>query len=48
MTKDEKTTKLKELRARIMELKYRETTSNIKTKSTIQKLQQEIDNLPNV
>jgi|TARA_B110000483_G_scaffold43407_1_gene54237 hypothetical protein len=45
MTKDEKTTKLKELRARIMELKYRETTSNIKTKSTIQKLQQEIDNL---
>jgi|TARA_B110000240_G_scaffold79048_1_gene90131 flagellar basal body-associated protein FliL len=48
MTKDEKTTKLKELRARIMELKYRETTSNIKTKSTIQKLQQEIDNLSNV
>ena len=48
MTKDEKTTKLKELRARIMELKYRETTSNIKTKSTIQKLQQEIDNLPNI
>ena len=45
MTKDEKTTKLKELRARIMELKYRETASNIKTKSTIQKLQQEIDNL---
>jgi hypothetical protein len=45
MTKDEKATKLKELRARIIELKYRETTSTIKTKKTIQKLQQEIDNL---
>lgn len=45
MTKDEKATKLKELRERIIELKYRETTSSIKTKKTIQKLQQEIDNL---
>ena len=45
MTKDEKTTKLQELRARIIELKYREFTSNVKTKKTIQKLQQEIDNL---
>jgi|TARA_B100000780_G_scaffold69058_1_gene45764 flagellar basal body-associated protein FliL len=45
MTKDEKTTKLQELRARIIELKYRESTSNVKTKKTIQKLQQEIDNL---
>tara|TARA_R100000541_G_scaffold59212_1_gene72285 strand:+ start:124 stop:267 length:144 start_codon:yes stop_codon:yes gene_type:complete len=45
MTKDEKTTKIQELRERIIELKYRESTSNVKTKKTIQKLQQEIDNL---
>tara|TARA_R110000772_G_scaffold198807_2_gene309478 strand:+ start:337 stop:483 length:147 start_codon:yes stop_codon:yes gene_type:complete len=48
MTKAERMTKLNELSSKIRELKLSEITSNIKTKKTIQKLQQEMDNLPNV
>ena len=46
MNKEERNIVLNELRSKIMELKIRETTSNIRTMKTIQKLQQEIDNLP--
>mgnify|MGYP000999476381 CR=1 FL=1 len=45
MTNEEKNQKVKELRERIIDLKYRETSSTIRTKKTIQKLQQEIDSL---
>jgi hypothetical protein len=46
MDKAERLEKLVALRAKIMELKIKSTTSTVKTKRTIQLLQQEIDNLP--
>jgi len=46
MNKEVRNIKLNELRSKIMELKLKETTSAVRTKKTIQKLQQEIDDLP--
>jgi hypothetical protein len=46
MNAEERLQKLNTLRSKIMELKFKSTNSPIKTKKTIQKLQQEIDNLP--
>ena len=46
MNAEERLQKLNTLRSKIMELKFKSTISPIKTKKTIQKLQQEIDNLP--
>ena len=46
MDKAERLQKLNVLRSKIMELKILPTTSPVKTKKTIQKLQQEIDALP--
>tara|TARA_R110000796_G_scaffold241108_1_gene362400 strand:- start:364 stop:510 length:147 start_codon:yes stop_codon:yes gene_type:complete len=48
MTKNEKSAKLHELSSKIRELKLSEITSNIRTKKTIQKLQQEMDDILNV
>jgi hypothetical protein len=48
MTKEERSAKLHELSSKIRELKLRGNISNIRTKKTIQKLQQEMDNLPEV
>ena len=46
MNTEERLQKLNALRSKIIELKFKSTVSPIKTKKTIQKLQQEIDNLP--
>ena len=46
MNAEERLQKLNALRSKIIELKFKPTFSPIKTKKTIQKLQQEIDNLP--
>ena len=48
MNKTERLEKLVALRSKIMELKMKSTTSPVKTKKTIQLLQQQIDSLPKV
>ena len=48
MNKTERLEKLVVLRSKIMELKMKSTTSPVKTKKTIQLLQQQIDSLPKV
>jgi hypothetical protein len=48
MTEKEKSAKLHELSSKIRELKLSEITSNIRTKKTIQKLQQEMDDILSV